>query len=198
MHRKHIAAGKKKIHHAKNGFLDLAGVRGSTDQHGAAAEADQNESSGVGAVTQRISVEVGDGNHRELGLVIVQILLSRSEKELTGKQCMPRKFGDHPNRQAILWIGAGKEILNVEFAIAQVLQAAIVKRIKLVRIEWLIHRAPVDLVCGNVVLDGELVLWRAPGPPRVSYQGTIARQPRLVAADSVLHQHRRRQVSMDL
>ena len=127
-----------------------------------------------------------------------QVALHRPDKQLPHKQAVPGKIIDDPNRQAIRSVRAGVEVLHEQFiSAAQIINYAVVERVKLLRFKWLIDATPVDQLFGGVVADGEFVFRRSPGMlPGVANQGAIAGQPCFAAANGVLDQRALAQITM--
>ena len=109
---------------------------------------------------------------------------------------MPGIFVHDANRQAVGGIGAAEKILHKKLASAQMLHHPRVERVKLLRLERRVHRAPGDGVRRGFILHDELVFGRSAGAIGVSDEGPVGRQLRFVAPDGVFHQHCRRKIEM--
>ena len=71
-------------------------------------------------MARRIGLERRRGHHRELRLEAGEIRGGRHDEQVAHEQVLPGEFLDEPDRQAVLGIGAGVEILDEQLLALQV------------------------------------------------------------------------------
>src|SRR5205807_4992967 len=127
VHGEHVALRQQKIHDAENRLLHLTGIGCAADQNSTAHEVQQDENFGVRAIALRIGFEFGCGDHGELGMMGSQLLRCRPQEELSDKQVVPGVLVDEADGEAIGGIGSAEKILDIEFALAQMIHHPLLK-----------------------------------------------------------------------
>ena len=72
------------------------------------------------AVPGRRGLERRRAHHRELGRVAAPLVVGRHDEQVADEQAVPRVLADHAHREAIGRVGPGVQVLDEEFALAEV------------------------------------------------------------------------------
>ncbi len=111
---------------------------------------------------------------------------------------MPGVLIDHADRQTVLRVSAGVQILNVEFASSQELHNTLKKRVELFRLKGDVDVAPVHQFGGDRVFDREFVFWGASGElPRIGHQRAVVGKLAFAAPDGMLNQNPGVEIALD-
>ena len=73
-----------------------------------------------------------------------------TDEQLADEKIVPGVLVHHAHRQTVGGIGAAEKILHEEFAPAQMLNHAVIERIKFFRLDGRIHRSPGDGIGGHL------------------------------------------------
>jgi hypothetical protein len=108
----------------------------------------------LGAALERRHVDDG-----ELGPVRPSRLrVELRQEHVAREEIVPGELVDHSNREAVLGIGAGPRVEDVELAFLHVSHHVAMEEIELLRLDRTVDRAPVHVALAGRVADDELVV----------------------------------------
>ena len=198
VHGQHAAKRQQVVQDREDCLLVLAGVAGAANQHFAGGEVDRHRHVRAGAVPGRIGLERRRHEHRELRFKGGQVPGGRDDEEVAHEQALPRQFLDEADRQAVLGIRAGVEILHEEFLVLQVRDDVAAQRVEVGGLDRPVDLAPPDIALARGFLDHELVVGRTAGVrASAAHEGAVRGDVAFLAANRVLIQRGRRQVEVD-
>ena len=159
VHR-HDAPGRQQVvHHREDRFLDLAGIAGAADQHGAAGEVEQDERAGIRAVARGIGGHRRNVDDRELRLVPAGRGAGRLfEEHRPGEEAVPGPLGHDANRQPVVGIRAGEAVLHVERPAVERRHRLLVERVEHRPVDRPVDGSPPDVVLRRRLPHEELVV----------------------------------------
>ena len=147
---------------------------------------------------RRIRLERRRRHHGELRLEACQVRGRRHDEQVPDEQVLPGQFLDEADRQAVVGIGAGVEILDEQLLALQVRDDVAAQHVEVRGVDRLVDLAPPDLRFARRLLDHELVVRRAAGVRAgAADERPLLREDALLAPDGVLVERRRGQVEMD-
>ena len=188
VHRQHVGLREQVVHHGEDRLLDLARVARAADQHHPAAEIEDDEYRGVRAVDLGVRVKAGALNDRELWFVVADRIQRRAEEHVSREHAVPCVLRHDPDRNPVLGIGTGPQVLHEDSAPLQVGAHAAVQVLEFLGRERPILGAPPDLRLRARFLHDELVQRRAAGVVSRAYHERAAGEDGLVRPDRVLVQ----------
>ena len=148
------------IQNREDALLHFAGVLGAGNDHRAAREVDGDTGGGFRAIALGFGFKNRRKIERELGSVV---RFSATQKQLVGKQRVPRILGDDAYRQRVVGVCAAEAIVDVSDACGQVGLHFLKQTGELRGSHGLIDAAPVDGGLGDRVAHDELVARRTAG-----------------------------------
>src|SRR5690606_26716988 len=188
VHRQHVLFRQQEVLHGKHGLLHFTGVTHAGDQHFALGKLEDNAAFGVGAVTLRITLEVGGVQDLPLFLVL-RVVLFRTDEQGVGKQVVPGRLRGDFHGDVMIGVGADVQVRGEAVVLGNKGFDTAPQCIKFFRIECAVDRAPVDVLAGRRLVDDETVHRRTAGAVAgVAYQGAVGRQLAFVALDGQLDQ----------
>ena len=191
VHRQHALAGQDVVEHREDGLLDLAGVVRSGHQDRPLGEVEQHADLGAGAVDLRHRVQIGCVQDGEFRFEIRALRVIRRDEHVAREQAVPGLLGHHPDRQAVLRIGAGIDVLDEQLAVLQIGGHPLVGGIEMGFRDPVVDRPPPDIGRRGGLVDDELVLRRAPGVlPGLGDEAAAGRQHALAPSQPVLVERR--------
>ena len=197
VHRQHVARRQHEVEIAEHRFLDLAGIAGAADQDEPGGEVDQDRGLGADPVEPRYRAELRRVQDREGRLEIRQLGRRGPDEHVARKEAVPGAVADHPDRQPVLGVGAGIEILNEQLLTLQIGQHPLLQAVETRRRDRLVDVAPGDRVFRAGLVDDVFVLGRAAGmPPGIRDKAAAEPELALVPPHRMLVEIGRRQVPM--
>ena len=162
VHWQHVSGRQQEVLHGEHGFLHLAGVTHASDQHFFLCEVDDHATVGVGAVTLRHALEIGDVEHLPL-ITASRIVLGRVDEQATTEQILPGSLGSHFHGQVVIFSRAYMHVGNeVLLRVVEGFYAS-PQGIELVGRELAVDRAPGDSGLSGRLFNDETVDWRTAG-----------------------------------
>ena len=117
VHRENAFIGQKVVEHGENRFLDLSGIAGAADQHGAGAEVEHDGHLRARAVVRRVGLQARQLQHREIGREAVEFIRGTFAEHVAGEQRVPRRLRNDPHAALVLRIGADVQVLDEQLAL---------------------------------------------------------------------------------
>src|SRR5690606_24393745 len=143
---------------------------------------------GVGAVTLRVTLEVGGVQDLPLFLVL-RVVLFRTDEQGVGKQVVPGRLRGDFDSDVMIGVSADVQVRGVSVVLGNKGFDTAPQCIKFFRIECAVDRAPVDVLAGRRLVDDETVHRRTAGAVAgVAHQCAVGRQLAFVALDGQLDQ----------
>ena len=174
MHGEDVAVGQQIIHDAEDRLLHFAGVLGASNEDDVTGEVGEDECAGAGAISFRLGVKLGRGDHGEFGNVRSEFTLGGPDEELLYEERVPRVFRDDADGQLIRGVGTGKQIEHKQFPLAKVIDDALQQGIEFFRGEGLVDLAPVCAGTRKVVFHQEFIAGGASGSrPGKGYERAV-------------------------
>src|SRR5690606_6739112 len=163
VHRQHVGFGQQVVLYREHGLLHFTGVAHAGDQDLLLSEVDDHAAVGVGAVTFRGALEVGDVEHLPL-VPAGRVVLLGIDEQLTAEEVLPGRGGGHLHRQVVGFGGAYMNVGNeVILGLVEGFDA-VPEGIELVGGERTVDRTPGDGIPGARFFDDIAIGWRTTGP----------------------------------
>src|SRR3989344_1231398 len=188
VHRQHVGVRQQEVLHSEHGFLHFTGVAHAGDQDFLGGKVEDHAAIGVGAVTLRYALEVGDVEHLPL-VFVSRVVLLRVDKQATAEQVLPGSGGGHLDWQVVR---VGRTYMNVgQEAVLRVGERlyAVPQGIELVSRERTVDCTPVDFRLGTRLLHDEAISRRTTSAMACAYdQRAVGGQLAFTATKSFFDQ----------
>jgi hypothetical protein len=150
------------------------------------------------AVTRRVRLERRGRHHGELRLELRKFGVGRDDEEVPDEQVLPGQFMNEADRQAVLLIGAGVQVLHEQFLRLEVIDDVAAQDVVVCGLNRLVDLTPPHVGIAARLLHDELVVGRAAGVSAgAADQRALNGQLPFLTTDGVLVQRRGRQIEMD-
>ncbi len=198
VHRHDVLRRQHVVEEREHALLGLARVRRAGDQHDAAREIARDHGLGAGAVTLGRGLEARKVDDRELGRERRKLGRIRAAQHVANEQRVPGELGEHARREAVTAIGAGEQVLDVQFLVLGVGGEVGEQVVELLAAHAL-RVVPPDRALGLGVADDELVVRRAAGVlAGLGHERAGRCQLALALADGGFDEHGLQQVVPDV
>ena len=186
MHRQHVRFRQQEVLHREHGFFHFTGVLHASNQHATLGELENHAAVRIGAVTLRVTLEVGRVENFPV-ILARRVVLVRADKQGVGKQVVPGGLGGDFDRDIVSRVSADMQVRGKGVAACNKLLNARPQRIKLRCVKGAVDRAPVDLGGGAGFVNDKPVHRRTAGAVAgVTYQGAVCGQLAFVTLDGQL------------
>src|SRR5690606_35750669 len=188
VHRQHVGFGQQVVLYREHGLLHFTGVAHAGDQDLLLSEVDDHAAVGVGAVTFRGALEVGDVEHLPL-VPAGRVVLLGIDEQLAAEEVLPSRGGGHLHRQVVGFGGAYMNVGNE--VILGLIEGfdAVPEGIELVGGERTVDRTPGDVALAALLFDDEAIDGRTAGTmPSPDDERAVGGQFAFAAFDGLFNQ----------
>ena len=153
VHGQDAFVGQEVIHDGKDALLDFPGITRAGDEDGPRFVVDEDGRLRVRAVDLGVTLEArGDEDGEIRFAVLGQLFGCRPDEEVADEETFAGQFIDDAEFLAALLVGTGKAVEEVNGPVLEISQ-----HLALEGIEFFFGNGPVDVVPGDVVVDGRRI-----------------------------------------
>ncbi len=163
VHRQHALIGQSEVHDAEGALLDLAGVLRAADEDLLTRVVDHDDRLGARPIAGRVGSERRGIDDGEIRLEDSQLGGAGASEEVAAEDARPGALRVGTHRAAVVRIRADEAVLDVDLALAEVVEHARAQRLVALLADGVVEAAPPDAVVASGFIDRELVLGRAAG-----------------------------------